>query len=106
MNIAITTRGYKAPERLKSYIDDKKKRLSRFENMIMGAETKFSYEKLEQIVEFTVKLKHKTIRITEKSEDVYKTLDLAFDKMEQQIAKAKDKLKDHGSTKIVEKLEN
>ncbi len=105
MNIAITTRGYKAPERLKSYITEKMNRLERFAEMIMSSEVIISYEKLDQVVEFKVKLRHRTIVIKEKSEDIFKSVDLAIDNVERQVARAKGKLKDRNNVKIVESLE-
>lgn len=105
MNIAITTRGYKAPERLKNYVNEKANRLSRFSDIIMNGEAIISYEKLDQVVDFKIKLKHKMIHIREKSEDVFKSVDLAIDKLERQVAKAKDRLKDRSNTKIVQNLE-
>ena len=105
MNIAITTRGYKTPERLKNYVNDKVNRLDRFSDIIMNGEAIISYEKLDQVVDFKIKLKHKMIHISEKSEDVFKSVDLAMDKLERQVAKAKDRLKDRSATKIVENLE-
>ena len=105
MNVAITTRGYKAPDKLKSYVNDKMQRLSRFTDIIMDSEAILSYEKQVQIVELKVKLKHKVIRIKEKSEDIFKSVDLAVDNLELQIAKAKDKLKDRSKKKMVENLE-
>jgi len=105
MNIAITTRGYKASDRLKSYVKEKMNRLERFTDIIMSSEAIISYENLDQVVEFKVKLKHKVVRVKEKSEDVFKTIDLAIDNVERQIARAKDKLKDRSNIKMVENLE-
>ena len=105
MNVSITTRGYKAPDRLKGYINDKMNRIDRFSSIIMSCEAIISYEKLDQIVELKVKLKHKVIRIKEKSEDIFKTVDMAIDNLEIQIARAKDKLKDHTKSKMVENLD-
>jgi len=104
MNIAITTRGYKAPEKLKSYLNSKLNRFSRFSSIIMNSEAVISYDKQDQVVEIKVKLKHKVIRVKEKSEDVFKSIDMAVDSVEKQIAKAKDKLKDRKNEKIVENL--
>lgn len=106
MNIAITTRGYKAPDNLKAYVFSKMDRLSRFSDIIMDSEAIFSHENLDQIVELKVKLRHKVVRVKEKSDDVFKSIDLAIDSLERQVAKAKDKLKDHDNTKIVENLVN
>ncbi len=105
MNIAITARGYKAPDRLKNYINEKLTRLDRFADIIMKCEAIVSYEKLDQVVEFKVKLRHKMIVITEKSEDIFKSVDLAIDNVERQIAKAKGKLKDRKKVKMIENLE-
>ena len=104
MNIAITARGYKAPDRLKNYIYEKLNRINRFSEIIMDSEAILSYEKQDQIIELSVKLKHKVIRIKEKSPDIFKSVDLAVDNLELQIAKAKDKLKDHNKQKMVENL--
>jgi putative sigma-54 modulation protein len=105
MNVIITTRGYKAKDRVKNYVNEKLHRLERFADIIMSTEVIISYEKLDQVVEFKVKLRSKVIRIKEKSEDVYKSIDLAIDNVERQIARAKDKMKDRNSVKIVENLE-
>jgi putative sigma-54 modulation protein len=79
MNIAITTRGYKAPDRLKSYIAEKLKRLDRFTERIINIEAILSYENLDQVVEFQLRLNNKKIIIKEKSDDVFKSVDLAVD---------------------------
>jgi putative sigma-54 modulation protein len=105
MNIAITTRGYKAPDRLKSYIAEKLKRLERFTERIMNIEVILSYENLDQVVEFQLRLNNKKIIIKEKSDDVFKSIDLAVDSLERQVAKVKEKFKEHNNKKIVEKLE-
>jgi len=104
MNIAITTRGYKAPARLKEYLNEKIKRLDRFSNHIMNLEAILSYEKLDQVVEFKLRLDTKTIIAKEKSDDVFKSIDLGIDNLERQITKAKNKIKEHKNKKIVENL--
>ncbi len=105
MNISITTRGYKAPERLKAYLADKLKRLNRFEDQIMDIDAIFSYEKLLQVVEFKVRLRKKNFIIKEKSEDIFKSIDLAIDNVERQITKIKEKIREHDKRKITEVVE-
>ena len=104
MNIAITTRGYKAPARLKNYLNEKIKRLDRFSDHIMNIEAILSYEKLDQVVEFKLRLDNKTVIAKEKSDDVFKSIDLEIDNLERQITKIKNKIKDHNNKKIVENL--
>ncbi len=107
MNVSITARGYKAPDRLKAYLVEKLKRLERFEERILGLDTILSYEKLDQVVEFKLQLNNKKIQpiiIKEKSEDIFKSIDLAVDNLERQIIKHKEKIKSHDNKKIVENL--
>ncbi len=105
MKVAITTRGYKAPERLKTYINEKMKRLDRFSDRIMEVEAILSYERLDQVVEFKLRLNNKRIIVKEKSEDVFKSIDLAVDNLERQITKVKEKYKEHNKKKIVEMVD-
>ena len=105
MKIAITTRGYKAPERLKQYINDKLKRLKRFEDRIIDFEAILSYENLDQVVEFKLRVNNKKIIVKERSDDVFKSIDLAIDNVERQVTKIKDKFIKHDKRKIVEMVE-
>ena len=104
MNIAITTRGYKAPERLKKYLYEKLKRMERFADRIPNIEAVLSYENLDQVVEFKLRLNNKNIIVKEKSDDVFKSIDLAVDNLERQVTKVKEKIRTHNNKKIVEKL--
>lgn len=105
MNIAITTRGYKAPDRLKLYLTQKLKRLDRFAERILNIDAILSYENIDQVVEFQLRLNNKKIVVKEKSDDVFKSIDLAIDNLERQITKVKEKVREHNNKKIVEKLE-
>lgn len=106
MNIAITTRGYKAPDRLKTYISDKMKRLDRFSDRIIDLEVILSYEKLDQVVEFKLRLNNKKIFIKERSDDVFKSVDIAIDNLERQVTRVKEKSKEHDKRKIVDMVDN
>ncbi|MBD3224443.1 MAG: ribosome-associated translation inhibitor RaiA [Caldithrix sp.] len=105
MTISITARGYKAPDRLKSYIYQKLKRVERISDRLLKIEVILSYEKLDQWAEFKTHLNQKDIIVKEKSEDIFKSIDLAIDNLERQINKVKDKTKEHSKRKIVERLE-
>ena len=105
MKIAITTRGYKAPERLKTYITDKLKRLDRFSDRILDIEAILAYEKLNQVVEFKLRLNNKRIFVKEQSDDVFKAIDLAIDSLERQVTRVKDKFREHDKRKIVDMVE-
>ncbi len=59
MNITITARGYKAPDRLKQYVTDKMNKKGRFYEGVFDVDVILSYEKLTQIAEVKLKTTNK-----------------------------------------------
>jgi putative sigma-54 modulation protein len=93
MKLSITARHYKAPGRLKGYLEKKIKKLEKFYNGIVECEAIFSYEKLNQIIELKIKVYGTTLIVKESSDDIFKSIDLGVDKLERQLKKYKDKLR-------------
>ena len=104
MNISITARGYKAPDRLKDYISSKINKKERVYEGVLDVDVILSYEKQTQIAEFKINTNNKRIIAREKSDDIFKSIDLALDNMERQIKKHKEKRRDHKNTKMAESL--
>jgi putative sigma-54 modulation protein len=104
MNISITARGYKAPERLKSYITGKIARKERMYEGVIDTEVILSYEKQTQVAEFKVRINDKLLIAREKTEDIFKSIDMALDNAERQIKRHKEKRRDHNNQKIVDNL--
>ena len=104
MNITITTRGYKAPDRLKQYVTDKINRKGRFYEDVFDVDVILSYEKLTQIAEVKLKTANKFIIATEKSEDIFKSIDLVIDNVDRQIKRHKEKQREHKNSKIADNL--
>lgn len=104
MNLTITARGYKAPERLKKYITEKLNRKSRLFEEVIDFEVILSYEKLIQVAEFKIQVNNRMIVAREKSEDIFKSIDMALDNSERQIKRFKDKQRDHDNKKIIDNL--
>jgi putative sigma-54 modulation protein len=104
MNLSITARGYKAPDRLKKYLTDKLDRKKKLYEDVIDLEVVLSYVKLTQIAEFRINLNHKMLLIKEKSDDIFKSIDQALDNSERQIKRYKEKRRDHKNNKIVNKL--
>jgi ribosomal subunit interface protein len=71
----------------------------------MNIDTIFSYEKLDQVVEFKVQMRKKHFIVKEKSDDVFKSIDLAIDNVERQITKIKEKIRENDKRKITEMVE-
>ena len=104
MNIQITARGFKAPEKIKKYITEKLARKRRLYEGVIDAEIILSYEKQIQIVEVKLNLNHKSIFVCEKSDDIIKSIDYALDNIDRQIKRFKERRREHNNQKIAEKL--
>ena len=104
MNISITARGGKASDNMKSYITDRIARKQRVFEGVIETEVILSYEKLVQIAEIKAKVHNKQVFIKEKSDDIYKPIDQAFDSCERQIKRIKDKMREHSNEKITDKI--
>ena len=104
MNISITARGGKASDRLKKYITDRIDRKQKLFNGVIETEVILSYEKLTQIAELKLKVDNKSIFVREKSDDIYKSIDQAFDNSERQIRRFREKRRKHKNEKINDKI--
>ncbi len=54
-----------------------------------------SVEKFWHIANFTIKIKNLTVKGRERSEDMYSSIDLALAKIEKQLRRHKDRIRDH-----------
>jgi putative sigma-54 modulation protein len=102
MQITFTARHFKAPNRLKDYSEKKVRRLKRYYDGIIECEIILDYEKFTQIAEIAIKVYGQRLVAIEKSEDIFKSIDQAVEKLERQVKKYKEKLKDHANTKPAE----
>jgi putative sigma-54 modulation protein len=100
MNISITARGGKASDRLKKYVMEKLSKKPRVYEGVIDADVILSYEKLTQIVEIKLKVYNRTIIVREKSDDIFKSIDLAVDNCERQIKRFKERRRDHKNEKM------
>ena len=99
MRITFTARHYKAPEKLKNYAEKKVRRLKKYYDGIIDCEIILDYEKLTQVAEIAVTVYGQKLVTVEKSDDIYKSIDSAVDKLERQVIKYKEKLRGHARVK-------
>jgi putative sigma-54 modulation protein len=104
MNISITARGGKASDRLKKYILNKLSKKPRVYEGVIDTEVVLSYEKLIQIVEIKLKVYNGSIIVREKSEDIFKSIDLAVDNCERQIKRFKERRRDHNNERMKDRI--
>ncbi len=92
----ITSRHFKAHETLHELIQNGIDNLSKYNEEILHADAILSFEKAinsVKICELSIKLRDKTIKSKESSEDFGKSIDKALNKIETQLLKYKDKNK-------------
>ena len=89
---------------MKKYITDRIARKERVYEGVIETEVILSYEKKTQVAELKLKLQSKTVFVKERSEEIYKSIDMALDNCERQIKKIKEKLREHSNEKMTDNI--
>lgn len=95
MNLSVTGRHLDVTSSLRNYITEKMDRLERHFDNVTNIHVVLSVEKLRQKAEATINLTGGQIYADETEEDMYAAIDLLTDKLDRQIIKHKEKIKDH-----------
>lgn len=93
MNIQITARNIDLTNAIRSYAEKKVSKLEKYFDHITEASVLLEVQKNVHIVEVLISAKGVFMKGLEKSEDLYASIDLAVDKIEKQLVKYKEKLK-------------
>jgi len=94
MDIQFTARHFKARGSLKNYAIGEIERLKKFYDGIVSADIILSYENTRnsvKVAEINLKVFGKHLVAVEKSDDFFKSVDYAVEKLERQLKKYKDK---------------
>lgn len=91
MRVAFTARHYKPSKRLKEYAEDEITKLEKVFDGIISCDIVLDYQKDIQIAEINVVVHGQKLTVIEKTDDVYKSIDLAVGKMERQLIRYKEK---------------
>lgn len=94
MNIQITARNIDLTDAIRDYAEKKVSKLEKYFDHITEANVLLEVQKNVHIVEVLLSAKGVFMKGLEKSEDLYASIDLAIDKIEKQLVKYKEKLKD------------
>ncbi len=94
MNIKVTGKNLEITDAIRQYVTDKADRLEKFENKNTELNVVCKVEREDQIAEMQLSHNGEFIKIEEKNEDLYAAIDLAFDRLERQMRKAKEKSAD------------
>jgi putative sigma-54 modulation protein len=104
MNLTITARHFKAKDSLKELIHEKIEKLTRFQDDIIDCEVIMSEEHESHIAEIKLHLNHKVIVVTEKSENMYKSIELISDRLERQLRRQREKKRDFRHNRIADQI--
>ncbi len=91
MRINFTARHYKPSARLKEYAQNEVLRLEKFYDGIISCEIVLDYQKDIQIAEIHLTVYGQKLTVVEKTDDIYKSIDLAVQKMERKLKRYKEK---------------
>ena len=91
MRVNFTARHYKPSKRLKEYAQNEVKRLEKVYDGIVDCDIVLDYQKEIQIAEILINVYGSKLKVSEKTDDIYKSIDLAVQKLERQLIKYKEK---------------
>lgn len=91
MNIKVTGKNIEITDAIREYIEKRCERLEKFEGKNTEINVVCSVEREEQIVEIQINHDGEFLRVEEKNQDLYASIDLAMDKAERQLRKEKEK---------------
>ena len=95
MNTNVSFRHMDSSPALRDYATGKLERVvDKYVNGRVDASVVLSVEKFRHIANFTVQIKNLTVKGDYSSEDMYSSIDLALDKIERQLRRHKDRLRD------------
>ncbi len=95
MQLSVKGRNLEVTDALRSYAEEKLRRLTKYFENIVTANVVLSLEKHRQIAEVTLRVRDLTIRAEESTEDLYSSIDLVVEKLERQILRYKERIAAH-----------
>jgi putative sigma-54 modulation protein len=100
MNITITFRHMEGSEAVRKHTHEKLAKLQKFLRQAMTAQATLSVEGLDHVADVAIASGSAHFHATERSEDMYASIDMVLDKLERQIraAKGATMAKKRGST--------
>ncbi len=95
MQITTTFRHMESSEALKSYVEEKLERVQKYIDEPIVAQVFLTVEKIRHMAEITITAKGITIKASEETNDMYAAIDSVLDKIERQLRRYKEKIKEH-----------
>ena len=106
MQMNITGHHLDVSPALRAYVTEKMQRLTRHFDHVISIDVILNVEKLDQIAEASVNAGGRTLFATEKDTDMYAAIDGLIDKLDRQVRRLKQKLRDHHHVKPESRASN
>ncbi len=95
MQVSVTFKNLESSDQLKSFLQEKLDKFDKFFDNHAEANVILSVEKFRNIAEISLSGDKLKVNGKEETEDMYSAIDRTLDKIEKQIKKNKQKIKDH-----------
>jgi ribosomal subunit interface protein len=94
MQISVTFRQLEPSEALKSYVSDRLKKFKRYLEGPLEAHVVLGLEKFRNLADITIYSNGRIIKGREENSDMYAAIDLVVDKIDMQLRKHRDRLRE------------
>lgn len=94
-NINVLGRNVLVTDAMKDYAIEKVSKIEKFSHRIIDVHVTMDIQKLEHRVDIITSVDHVKIKSSASSEDMYASIDLAADKLQQRLLKYKKRLQEH-----------
>lgn len=99
-NISVTGRNVVITDAMQNYVLEKLSKIEKFTNRIIDVNVTMDVMKIEHRVDIVLKVDHTKIKSHAVSDNMYASIDKAVHKLEAQLHKYRDKLRDHQTKRI------
>lgn len=100
MRINITARRFRLSEDLKQFTEEEVYRLKKYYSDIIDAEIILGWEKKDRLAEINIAVYGTILTAHERTDDMKKSVSLAVDKLERQLKKYKQRMRDFEHEKL------
>lgn len=97
MNLLIHGNHVEVTPALRAYVAGKLTRVERHFDQAIDCSVQLTVEKLRQRAEITLRLRGNNIHVESVDDDMYAAIDMLMDKLDRQVLRHKDRLKDHSA---------
>lgn len=104
MNLNMTGHHVEITPSMRDYVSTKMVRINRHFDHVIDVSMILSVEKLRQKIEANVHLSGKDIFVESENEDMYAAIDLLVDKLDRQIIKHKEKVKNKHDIEALKRM--